>query len=770
MNKYEKYELQKHSSMKNPSYLFDRMNIDNDILVPQIKNKNPCSIKPSFYENPKDINLNDIFIRLVDSQILFNGENNIYIKLSEEKIIKRKYVIDSIKRFIILYNIKYKIFYNIIFLFDILIFLDNQNKVINNFELLGLGSTLLMIKYMHEDNKIFSLNIFQKMYERIYYPKLLIKEIEILCLKLINYYMNFPTPLLFMEMYFLNGFLFKNDNIKNDTCFRLYNMALGILEKILITSNEYNKYSPIDLCSGIISYCREYYGLEKWPKILSQIFNITEKNFENIIQELIPIDDNLNIKNISIMNKLFDKRFNEKMVIFKRYKEKIEDEKNKQNNLNRIENHHINKDIKVNINNNKEGQINSQLNIFKINNANMKINLNYRTTEDLKNSALFRKINIKYNDKSFRDLNSSNSLNNINRKNELHKIINQEKTIENKASKNSYKTPDKISNNKNESYIYNQNKKLNKKCINHHKNISNITIVNKNDNIFDFLKEHHVLFNRNEINNYESNKYGNINLNERIINVDKNEERKIYKKFRNKINEDIKKNLNEKEEIRVRVKEYYFRKRKNTDQKDININNAVLEESNMPLGNKDDDKNINSKTIVNNTYVKNIILKNKNSLLNFKNPNNNDDKIVKKKSEQNPNKNIYINRLSSCNNKFKSKIFYGHFKEDDYSNETTSENSHNISIRQNYFRLNRLKLSSLNMKNENVTINSGNNIETDINNNINQVIKCNIKYKEKRNNINYRDKSHNEIKYSKIKDCLKIGSTDRRFLKRINDN
>jgi hypothetical protein len=137
-----------------------------------------------------------------------------------------------------------------------------------------------MIKYMHEDNKIFSLNIFQKMYERIYYPKLLIKEIEILCLKLINYYMNFPTPLLLMEMYFLNGFLFKNDNIKNDTCFRLYNMALGILEKILITSNEYNKYSPIDLCSGIISYCREYYGLEKWPKILSQIFNITEKNFE----------------------------------------------------------------------------------------------------------------------------------------------------------------------------------------------------------------------------------------------------------------------------------------------------------------------------------------------------------------------------------------------------------------------------------------------------------------------------------------------------------
>ena len=82
---------------------------------------------------------------------------------------------------------------------------------------------------MHEENKLIYVNIFQNFYERKYYSKIVLKQIEILCLKLINYYLNFPTPLLYMELYFLNGFLFKKDNIKTDTCFKLYSMALNIL-------------------------------------------------------------------------------------------------------------------------------------------------------------------------------------------------------------------------------------------------------------------------------------------------------------------------------------------------------------------------------------------------------------------------------------------------------------------------------------------------------------------------------------------------------------
>ena len=54
-------------------------------------------------------------------------------------------------------------------------------------------------------------------------------------------------------------------------------MSLHILEVILIRSNEYTKYSLVLLSSSILSYCRQYYGLEKWSTNLSRVFNIELK-------------------------------------------------------------------------------------------------------------------------------------------------------------------------------------------------------------------------------------------------------------------------------------------------------------------------------------------------------------------------------------------------------------------------------------------------------------------------------------------------------------
>ena len=758
MNNYEKYELQKHSSMKNQRYLFDKMNLDSDVIISGIKNKNLCSIKSFSNQIHKNININKIITQVLNSPILSNGENYIYIKLSQEQLIKRQYVIESIKKFINFHKITYKILYNIIFLFDILIYVDYKSNVIQNYEKIGLGSTILMIKYFHEDNKIISLNKYQTFYERIHYPKFILKEIEIHCLKLINYYMNFPTPLLYIELYFFNSLV-------NETNLKINHMSLHILEVILIRSNEYTKYSLVLLSSSILSYCRQYYGLEKWSTNLSRVFNIELKSFENIIEEILPLEENLNIKNLAIKSKLFNKKINEKIIIFKKYKEKIEDEKNKLN----IYNNHINKDIKVNINSSLEEQINSQINIFKINNNTMNINLNYRTSEEIKNSTLFKKINSKYNNKSLRELNLSNSLSNINQKNELNTLTNNENSTKNELTTNAYKTPDKIINNKNSLYIYNHNKKVikyYKNNNNHHRNISNIDIVNKNNNNnLNNENEHQIFFKRCEINNYESNKDID-NINNRMITINRNEERKIYKKFYNKINADIDNKLNsndkdEKGEIKVRIKDFnYLKKNNQYDWK--KINHFISKEEELNTKNKDNISN-NSKSIMNNTYKKNILAKNNKSLITNKNTNNDSDNILRKSSEDNFLKNISINRLSSCNNKYKSKHFYIYNKEVDYSNETTSENSHNISIRRNYFRLRKLKDISLNNKNENITTISGNNEN-------NYIIKCNLKNREDKNNINNREGNSKGNKYSKIKDCLKIGSIDRKFIKKIRDN
>ena len=757
MNKYEKYEIHKHLPMENQNNLMNKIDNGSDILLNRVKQKNRYSIKPFPYESQKDINLNEVFNQIINSHILFNGEDNIYIKLSDEQIIKRLYIIDSIKKFINLYKIKYEILYNIIFLFDILIFLDDKFKVIQDYEKIGLGSTILMIKYFHKEDKIVSLNKYRNLYEGKNIPKIIIKEVEILCLKLINYYLNFSTPLLFMELFFLNGFFFKSDNIKNDSCLKIYNLALIILEKIIIISNEYTKYSQINLCGGIISYCRQYYGLEKWPNILYKIFGIKEKDFENFIKEFLCSEKNINIKAIFDKNKLYDKRLVEKDIIFKRFKE-INNKENNQNYYNEINFHHINKDIKVNKNNDKEEKVNSQINLLKFNN----IHLNYRTTEEIKNSALFRKINIKFC-KNLRDLNISNSLNNINQKGYINAIEHNLKTLENKISTKSYKTPDKIQNIKNPSSIYNQNKREDKykNHYKHHlKNDTNITNVNKDNKFLDYKEEQKVLLNRKNINDKELKiDYYSVNK-ERVININKNEERKIFKQLKNEICDDINKdaNLKENEEIKVKLKKYYYQKKNFNQHKMINV------DSDLELGNHN--------KINNNIYKKSFLLKGNNSSMNFKITNNesNSNNILRKKSEDIFAKNIYLNRLSSCNNKIKSKIFNVNTKEEDYSNETTSENSYNISIRRNYYKLRRIKDSLLNIKNKDIISNAGNNIETNIidNNESSHFIKCNVK--NKMNNYVNENFQNNKESKSKIKDCLKIGSIDRKFRKKIDDN
>ena len=747
MNNYEKYELQKHSSMKNQSYLFDKMNFDSDIIISKLKSINSPSPKSSSNEIPKDINLIDICTQVVNSPILSNGENNIYIKLTEEELLKRQYVIECIKNFINSYKIKYKILYNIIFLFDILIYIDNNVKVIQDYEQLGLGSTILIIKYNHEEKKIIPISKYQTFYERIHYPKIILKEIEILCLKLIDYYLNFPTPLLYIELYSFNEFIYKADNSNIDMHFKLYNMTFNTLEKIMTSSNEYTKYNLLNFTSSIIAFSRQHYNLEKWPKNLSNIFDVDLKCFEYIITELLlHFENNMNIKSLSIKNKLFYKKTEEKIFILKKYKDTQECEKNKKTTYN----NHINKDIKVNKNNN-----NIEINTFKINNNDLNINFNYRTSEEMKKSALFRKINDKYNNKVLlKELNTSNSLNNINQINVLKTMSNEEIIHKKENQLNSYKTPDKIINNKNPTFFSNQNKydfKYNKNN-NHHRNKSNIDITNKNyDDILDNDKGNQLLYNRNNnIDNYGENKNNLENINNRLITINKKEERKIYKKCYNKVNNGINSNTKEKEEIKVRVKEFDYQYEKQK------INNFISTNSGLILGNKNDINN-NSKMMNNITYKKNILQKSNKNVMIIKNMNNNNpDNTLRKKSEDSYVKNISINRLSSCNNKFKSKNIYIHNKEDDYSNETTSENSHNISIRRNYFRLKRFKDSSINIKNENITT-----VATNKENN-NYIIKCNLKSRE---NNNY----NKNIKYSKIKDCLKIGSIDRRFQKRIED-
>ena len=107
----------------------------------KIKQKTGLIPPPVPYMIQKDINLREIFNQMLNlsNQIYQNKNESIYIKLTEEQLFRRKIIIESIKKFVIENQITYNIFYNIIFLFDLLLARNKKNKLVTTMEKIGLG-------------------------------------------------------------------------------------------------------------------------------------------------------------------------------------------------------------------------------------------------------------------------------------------------------------------------------------------------------------------------------------------------------------------------------------------------------------------------------------------------------------------------------------------------------------------------------------------------------------------------------------------------------
>ena len=814
MKNYEKiYEEENYALLTQKNDLYFKENPDSNSVRAKTRPKIPCSVKPISCVIPRDLNLKEIFIQLSNSSFLLSGNNKIYLKLSQEQVIKRKNIIESIKKFIIINRIKYKIFYNIIYMLDILICYNNKNKLFSNIEKLGLGSAILMIKFAYEEYRMIPLNKFKYLYEKKYYTLSQLQEIEIGCLKLVDYYMNFPTPLSFMELLLLNGIIFSTDNIKNETSQKIYNLMFTTLEKIILMSNEYVKYNPLHLCCCIAAYCRESYKIEKWPKILSKVFDVTQKHFDHIYKEFFSIySHHHSVKssiNINISDKLIDRNFSSNEFI-KNLREKNE---LKINNYEECKEDCLNKDKIINKENNEIKAINMNNNEdnknLKFNNNTLNIRVNFKTSQEIRNSALFRKMNYKFN-KSYKNKNLSgiSNLNNVfNLKNDVINTIFNEEHKNNycnyglntykpnnsikKPLINIYKTPIKFDNDNNISCFYKPNKKSIVYNL-HQRNISNITISIKNNNMFECPEDNQILFSRG----VNTNKCDESNINNNIINntnyannINNNRDiNKYTKKLNNKTIGEIHSKMNEIDEIKVKVKDFTNNNNslnKEKYKKKISFfNKFIPTESDLQTTNKNDlnEINKNDKIIKNNDSCITIIEPYKNNLLwkNPKNPikindnsNNNNNNIVNKTSKREFNylngikttidttKKISINRHSSYNEKYKTKENYGQNKEEDNSNETTSENSHNFSIRRNYFKLKRLRDKSININNDNTTLTNNKNITNESNtyNKSISVIKC--------------DLNNNGIKTTKFKECLRIGlgsSMERRVYTKNNEN
>jgi hypothetical protein len=212
------------------------------------------SLKPQRFTIPKDVNPLFIFQNLINeiNQIFPSMSKKISLSTNSNQI--RTNLIKNIKNFIEKYKLSQKNFFFTVYLFDKLL----TKKINLDIEKIALGCLILSIKFNDIDGNIPKIKNFC---EILIKNKNLsineIKKIEIFCLNKLDYNLNFPQPINFLDIYLLNGIIFNNDeknnnkiinnnnnnikiNLNKDDLFEDFNSKLKIEKKIKLKKDNFS--------------------------------------------------------------------------------------------------------------------------------------------------------------------------------------------------------------------------------------------------------------------------------------------------------------------------------------------------------------------------------------------------------------------------------------------------------------------------------------------------------------------------------------------------
>ena len=450
----------------------------------ELKDYIPCSIKPNYLIIPKDINMRKIFLNMLKNS---KNDINYYKSLTRKEKFKRFKYIEIIKNFIIYHKIKNSIFLNTIFLLDILISKNNneennKNNIILNLEQLSLGALILSIKFNYNTYYNFSNKNFKYFNKKEYSSEELLK-IEVNCLILLDYNLNYIQPINYIELFFLNGIVFTNDIILTKDSTLVYNNVLILLEEVMKINNLYLKYNSFHISCSIISFCRKKFLLEKWPQILSIIFNINYNDFENTFNIIKEYDKNLQIKNEYYNNKYFSGKINTTFY------NKMNRDKNIKFNLEEKKEAYFNNKTRQNQNQIKEFSSDKKLNNYQflfqkycqsfVNTQRKNIDIFNNTENKNQDISIFKNYNKKYLFNN--DMNESNLFN--------YKIAKKEKIYNVKITKQNIKNinDNSVFNKTNNSNLNNEENNKNERrkySLEHYKNfhinLNKSNIENKN--------------------------------------------------------------------------------------------------------------------------------------------------------------------------------------------------------------------------------------------------------------------------------------------------
>ena len=641
----------------------------------------PYPIKPSQNMIPKDLNLQQIFTNMIKSSLDLSKKysssiNNIDIDISVNDF-SRKIILKKIKDFFLFYNIEYKIIFKTILLYDIITIENESRKFLSSAEEIALGALILSIKFNYDENKMFSMKKFLKLYGEQVYSLSDIIAIERKALLTISHFLNYTTPMCFLEFFLINGIIYNIDNLNKDNYSKIYVEIENILQNIMEESNNYLKYNFFHLACAIVAFCREKFNLEKWPKTLQKVFSVDFNLFQNEFRRFFTKNENNN-------NRIYDNR--------------TYNYSNKKNNINgnnnnifllNFENLENDNDNDINSNNNDSKSISSRHNYFK-----NKTNYSNKTIDRYNNI-----INININNVSFNNIYNNN--------NKYKNYFNDEQNMDNNSILNRSQNARNFStvyyNNMKKNYIYKYNisslqnnlrkdKNKNYEDINSilnnsinldselpeikeevkemtdlpQKNIYNSPAKKPKNHFYITKKEKNYIYNRDEkgeeeneneiIENNDNNVFEDYNSN--------NNDNQILMEIRKKDENNKKESNNIENKNNFEINQIYGKKYRRkyytyTHKNNIENNNIVLHDEPQLSRNIIYDK-YNKKEMNNNldnsnmeSYQNNIIKNNNISL------NNNNNINFKENYDTNENENYRYNIIrinSNVNNKLKNEI------------------------------------------------------------------------------------------------------------------
>ena len=521
----------------------------------------PCPIKPTENIIPKDLNLQKIFTNMLKSSqeisktyspsIMKTKYANIFLNININNI-SRKTILRKIRDFFLFYNIDYKIYFKAILLYDIISIENENKKLFLSLEDIAIGALILAIKFNYDENKMFSMKKYHQFYGEQNYTLNDIIDIERKAIITINYFLNLTTPMCFLEFFLLNGIIYNTDYLDKKDYAKIYFETENALENIMEESNNYLKYNFFYLACSVVSYCRDMFNLEKWPKTFKKVFSVDFYFFQNEYNFFFNKKENNNKGSFSISNKAYShKTYNY--------------------------NNNNSKDIIINGNNNVvlldlKNLNNNNSNIKNKRNSNYNSNKrNYYKTIDYYNNI----INININNVSVNNIYNNNTI----------------KEIENNSNRaNSNNVPNNSNNSKDK-----QNKKSFKSKRFHYKISSNSISYNS-----DFQKNKETLYNNLCQNNLTSENISNNNDNLGIISNNNNY---ILSENLTEIKEvkDFPEQIAYSSPPKKKRKHYYIYKKEN-------INNIKIEENNEKdkNGEKKDEIEKNDKNGKNGNNIVNI--------------------------------------------------------------------------------------------------------------------------------------------------------------------